>query len=107
MALVTVQVQGADGIKQPVLLDSITGQSYAIPIYKLSVGNVGIDDGVISSDNPLPVSGVFIEEGQKVVDTNSRELLRKILLEMRKLNAGISCITEEEFKEIDLPDESL
>lgn len=57
MALVIVQVQGADGVKQPVLLDKITGQIYAIPIYKMSIGTVGTDDGVISADNPLPIKG--------------------------------------------------
>ena len=39
MALVVVQVQGSDGeAPQDVLLDKITGQTYAIPIYRLGIG---------------------------------------------------------------------
>lgn len=57
MALTTILVQGADAAKQPVLVDTITGQSYAMPIYKLAIGAVGDDDGVISAVNPLPVTG--------------------------------------------------
>lgn len=55
MALATVQVQGADGARQPVLVDTITGQIYAIPVHKLGIGAVGADDGVISLNNPLPI----------------------------------------------------
>lgn len=69
MAFVTVQVQGADGVKQPVLLDSITGQTYAIPIYKLGVGALGTDDGVVSTANPLPaLLGSLISSGNSTTD---------------------------------------
>ena len=53
MAIVVVTVQGSDGLTQEVPLDSITGQTYAMPIYKLAIGAVDIDDGVISAANPL------------------------------------------------------
>ena len=56
MALTTISVQGSNGVTQTVLVDTITGQTYAIPLYKLSVGAVGTDDGPVSSANPLPVS---------------------------------------------------
>jgi len=56
MALAVVKVQGSDGGTQDVLVDTITGQTYAMPIYKLAIGATSIDDGVISSDNLLPVS---------------------------------------------------
>ena len=54
MALITVQVQGADGVTQRVLLDTITGQIYAEPIYKIGLGIVGTDDGPVAAANPLP-----------------------------------------------------
>ncbi len=41
MALETVKVQGSDGESQFVLVDTITGETYAIPIYKLSIGAIG------------------------------------------------------------------
>ncbi len=55
MALITVQVQGANRVLQKVLLDSITGKVYAVPIYKLGLGDVNTDDGPVSAGNPLPV----------------------------------------------------
>jgi len=69
VALVTVQVQGSDGNTQDVLLDTITGETYAIPIYKLSIGDVGLDGGPISAANPMPIilpAGASTEAKQNV-----------------------------------------
>ena len=57
MALTSILVQGANGATQPVLIDTITGETYAMPIYKMSFGAVGADDGLVSAANPFPVTG--------------------------------------------------
>ena len=61
MALTTVTIQDALGATQQVLLDTVTGQTYAIPLYKLSIGVAGSDDGPVSASNPLPVTATALD----------------------------------------------
>jgi hypothetical protein len=56
MTIVNMNVQGADGISRDVPLDSIVGQDYDVPVYKLTIGDEGDDDGMVSATNPLPVT---------------------------------------------------
>lgn len=71
MALEVVKIQGSNGVTKDVLLDSITGQTYSIPIYKLGIGAVGTDDGVISATNPMPMvsKGGFISISNSTTTT--------------------------------------
>ncbi len=64
MALITVEVQGAGRVKQRVLLDDISGEIYAVPIYKIGIGIEGTDDGPVSATNPLPA---MISDGTDTV----------------------------------------
>jgi hypothetical protein len=56
MTIVNMNVQGADGVSRDVPLDSIVGQDYDVPVYKLTIGDEGDDDGMVSAANPLPVT---------------------------------------------------
>lgn len=60
MTLVELRVQGADGVKRDVLLDDIGG-IYALPGYKLNLGDVGADDGFVNAANPMPVLDPALE----------------------------------------------
>ena len=53
-----MKVQGADGITRDVPVDSIVGQDYDVPVYKLTIGDEGDDDGMVSATNPMPVTAV-------------------------------------------------
>ena len=83
MATVTLKVQGSDGTTKDVLLDTITGQTYALPLYKLGLGAVGADDGPVSSSNPMPT------DDQSVVS-----LLKTQITLLGKIELQLSLITE-------------
>lgn len=57
MAQVVLRVQGADPAHTTfdVLLDSIDDADHALPVYKMSFGEEGVDAGLVSRENPFPV----------------------------------------------------
>jgi hypothetical protein len=55
MTIETMQVQGSNGVKRNVPLDSIVGETYTTPIYKTAFGDEG-DETLVSDTSPLPVT---------------------------------------------------
>ena len=104
MALSDVVIQGANSVLSTVVIDTITGETYGIPIYKIGLGVVGTDDGPVSATNPMPVTlGDSFERAgvthTPVVDNAVFEVLEKILTTLQKLERHAFEITDEEFDE--------
>ncbi len=59
MTLVTVEVQGADGVTRDVILDQVGSDFY--PVYKLTAGVLGVAGSIVSPTNPLPTSHHFLD----------------------------------------------
>lgn len=56
MSLFDMPIQGSDGSTRYVLLDLISGERYAVPLYKLGIGAEGDAAVPVSSADPMPVS---------------------------------------------------
>jgi len=54
MGLVIVQVAGADGTKRNISVDEISVAN-VLPLHKVALGAIGVDDRPVSSANPMPV----------------------------------------------------
>jgi len=106
MTLKTVRIQGVDGTQYDVLLDEQTDGSYSIPAYKLAIGEDGVNDGVVSSENPLPIVAYGSDgadlQVQKMTPFGQAELwqpelyqlLGDMLKELKKMNLQLALVTD-------------
>ena len=63
----SVKVKGADNAQTDISVDSIGGAS--TQIVKLQMGAIGVDDGLVSSSNPLPTIDANLQSLIKAEDT--------------------------------------
>jgi len=108
MAVAEIQVQGSDGNTAKVVVDTITGQTYAYPVYKMTIGALSKDDGFISAANPLPVQltngttaqamSTFGEAFVEVRESSNQAILR----ELKKMNLQLSLLTDTHLTNLDV-----
>lgn len=114
MPIREVQIQGADGTTHIVPIDTITGQTFAIPLYKLTIGGIGEDDGVISATNPLPTLLRGLDDDEilttirvdsfdnlKVVDQSSleaREQHDEIIVLLKLISAKLNPLHQDNYE---------